>query len=251
MRYKRRRHLEGRFMRIGLTEQRSAIRAVGRTASAAMAIVLALALAACTTAEGTNALTDFGTFEREVMSSTARGVGLIPGETAKEDLVNARAPLVLPASGQALPAPSTAAARAQLPANSDTVQIDTANLSEADLTRLRNAKVIDLRNVAGRPLTEQEARTLTARMQANNRDVAVNNSSRALYMPPDEYFTRVGDAELVCSIGNGEVVSLDDARCPEQLRKAIQDARRRATPSLSSGTSTGPDIGLTKSEIGQ
>ena len=239
-------------MRIGLTGQQSALRAVGRTASAGMAVLLALVLAACTTAEGTNALTDFGTFEREVMSSTARGVGLIPGEAPKEDLTNARAPLVLPASGQALPAPSTATAKAQLPANSDTVQIDTANLSEADIARLRNAKVVDLRSVAGRPLTEQEARTLTARMQKNNLDVTVSSSSRALYMPPDEYFTRVGDAELVCSIGNGEVVSLNDARCPEQLRKAIRDARIRNSPSLSSGvSSSGPGVGLTKSEIGQ
>jgi hypothetical protein len=238
-------------MHIGLTGQGSATRALGRMASAGVAVVLALVLAACTTAEGTNALTDFRTFEREVMTSTARGVGLVPGEAPKDDLTNARAPLVLPASGQALVAPSTATASAQLPANSDTVRLDTANLSEADLTRLRNAKVVDLRSLNGRPLTEQEARSLTARMQANNRDVTTISGNRPLYMPPDEYFTRVGDADLVCSIGNGEVVSLSDARCPEELRKAIQDARRRSTPSLSSGTSSGPDIGLTKSEIGQ
>lgn len=239
-------------MRIGLTGQRAALGTVGRAASAAMAVVLALALAACTTVEGGNALTDFGTFEREVMTSTARGVGLVPGETPKDEPTNARAPLVLPSSGQALPAPTTATGAAQLPANSDTVRIDTANLSEADIQRLRNAKVVDLRSLAGRPLTEQEARTLTARMQANNLDVSVNKADRPLYMPPDEYFTRVGDAELVCSIGNGEVVSLNDARCPEELRKAIRDARTRATPSLSSGISnSGPGVGLTKSEIGQ
>lgn len=231
-------------MRIGIAT-------VGRAASAAMALVLALALAACTTVEGGNALTDFGTFEREVMTSTARGVGLVPGEDSKEEPTNARAPLVLPASGQALPAPSKAVATSQLPANSDTVRIDTANLSESDIQRLRNAKVVDLTSINGRPLTEQEARTLTARMQKNNLDVTVANANRPLYMPPAEYFTRVGDAELVCSIGNGEVVSLNDARCPEEVRKAIQDARRRATPSLSSGVSSGPDVGLTKSEIGQ
>ncbi|MDB5615039.1 MAG: hypothetical protein JWQ22_2692 [Devosia sp.] len=228
-------------MHIGLIGQQSALVALGK---AGVAIVLALALVACTTAEGTNALTDFGTFEREVMTSTARGVGLIPGADAKEDPTNSRAPLVLPASGQALPAPSTSVAAAQLPVNSDTVRIDTANLSEADIARLRNAKVVDLRSVAGRPLTEQEARTLTARMQANNRDVAVNNSSRALYMPPDEYFTRVGDADMVCSIGNGEIVSLSDARCPESVRKAIRDARTRAAPSLTptGGSSRGVSI---------
>ncbi|SEP85734.1 hypothetical protein SAMN05428969_1219 [Devosia sp. YR412] len=236
-------------MQIGLTGQHTALRALGRAASAGMAIVLALALTACTTAEGTNAMGDFRTFEREVMTSTARGVGLIPGEEAKEEMTTARAPLALPASGQALPAPSTASAKAQLPANSDTVQIDTANLSEADITRLRNAKVVDLRNVAGRPLTEQEARTLTARMQANNRDVAVNSSNRALYMPPDEYFTRVGDADLVCAVGNGDVVALNDARCPPAVRKAIQDARIRATPNLTpGGTGGGQGVSLNDSE---
>ncbi|HEY8577928.1 MAG TPA: hypothetical protein VIL88_16500 [Devosia sp.] len=233
-------------MHIGLTGQLSALRALGQTVVAGVAI--ALTLSACTTAEGTNAMTDFRTFEREVMTSTARGVGLVPGETPKEDLTTARAPLVLPASGQALPAPTKATAVAQLPANSDTVRIDTANLSEADLTRLRNAKVVDLRSLGGRPLTEQEARSLTARMQANNRDVSVTNGNRPLYMPPDEYFTRVGDADLVCSIGNGQVVSLNDQRCPEELRKAIRDARIRNQPSLSSGTSSGPGVGLTKSE---
>src|SRR5690606_15701310 len=156
------------FMRIGLTGQQSALGAVTRAGLASLGLVLTLALGACTTVEGTNALTDFGTFEREVMTSTARGVGLVPGEAPKEDITNARAPLVLPASGQALPAPATETAAAQLPANSDTVRIDTSNLTEADLQRLRNAKVVDLRSVAGRPLTEQEARTLTARMRAAN-----------------------------------------------------------------------------------
>lgn len=223
------------------------IGAVSRIGSAALGLVLALALAACTTVEGGNALTDFGTFEREVMNTTARGVGLIPGETPKEEPTSPRAPLVLPASGQALPSPTTAVATAQLPANSDTVRIDTANLSEADIQRLRNAKVVDLRSLAGRPLTEQEARTLTARMQKNNLDVRVNTADRPLYMPPDEYFTRVGDAELVCSIGNGEVVSLNDTRCPEELRKAIRDARIRANPGPTS-TSSGSGVRLTQAE---
>jgi hypothetical protein len=212
----------------------------------ALGLVLALALGACTTVEGTNALTDFGTFEREVMMTTARGVGLVPGETPKEDITNARAPLVLPASGQALPAPSKAAAVAQLPANSDTVRIDTTNLTEADLTRLRNAKVVDLRSVSGRPLTEQETRTLVARMQAANMDVATTSGNRPLYLPPAEYFTRVGDAELVCATPGGDLVSINDPKCPESVRKAIRAAY--ATPT-SSGTSTGPDVGLTKNEI--
>jgi len=204
-------------MRIGLSERNVALKA----GLAAMGLALALALSGCTTVEGTNAMTDVGTFEREVLNTTARGVGLIPGEAAKEDLTQARAPLVLPQSGASLPAPTVAVAAAQLPANSDTVRIDTTNLSEADMARLRNAKVVDLTTVAGRPLTEQEARTLTARMQAANMQVSVNGK-RPLYLPPAEYFTRVGNADLVCAVGNGEVVAIDDPKCPESVRKALK-----------------------------
>ena len=230
-------------MRIGLTGQHSALGAVTRTGLASLGLLLAVALSACTTVEGTNALTDFGTFEREVMMTTARGVGLVPGETPKEDLTTARAPLVLPASGQALPAPAPKATVAQLPADSDSVQIDTTNLTEADLTRLRNAKVVDLRSVAGRPLTEQETRTLVARMQAANLDVSTNNGKRPLYLPPEEYFTRVGDADLVCSV-NGELVSINDPKCPESVRKAI----RATYTSLGSSNSSGYSVNLTEKE---
>lgn len=232
-------------MGIGLTGKKSASRAVPRAGLAALGLVLALALGACTTVEGTNALTDFGTFEREVMTTTARGVGLLPGETPKPDITTARAPLVLPAAGQALPAPAPESALAQLPANSDTVRVDTANLTEADLTRLRNAKVVDLRSVAGRPLTEQETRTLVARMQAANMDVTTASGKRPLYLPPDEYFTRVGSADLVCATPNGELVSINDPKCPEAVRKAI-----RATYSGPGGSSTssGPGVGLTEAE---
>ena len=214
-------------MRIAQTGQQTALRAAYRAGSVALTIVLGLALAACTTVEGTNALTDVGTFEREVMSSTAYGIGLIPGQAPKEDLTHARAPLVLPASGQALPPPSTQMATAQLPADSDTVQIDVSNLSEADIQRLRNARVVDLRSVAGRPLTEQEARSLTARMSAANRDVRVDNSARPLYMPPDEYFTRVGDTNLICSAPGGELVSINDPKCPAEVRNAISSGAVR------------------------
>lgn len=231
-------------MRIGLTGQQAALGAAKRAGLASLGLVLALALAACTTVEGTNALTDFGTFEREVMTSTARGVGLIPGEAAKEDLTSARAPLVLPASGQALPAPSPEKAVAQLPVDSNTVRIDTTNLTEADMQRLRNAKVVDLRSVAGRPLTEQEARTLTARMQAANMAVRTN-TKRPLYLPPEEYFTRVGSAELVCSTPAGELVSINDPKCPEAVRKAIRATYTSTSPSNSSG----PGVGLTQKEI--
>jgi hypothetical protein len=244
MRDKRRRHREGRFMRIGLTGQKSALEALNRSGMVALGMVLALALSACTTVEGTNALTDFGTFEREVMTTTARGVGLLPGEAPKADITSPRAPLVLPASGQALPAPSPETAVDQLPVDSDTVRIDASNLTEADLQRLRNAKVVDLRSLSGRPLTEQEARTLTARMRAANMSVTTT-SKRPLYLPPDEYFTRVGNAELVCSTPGGELVSINDPKCPEAVRKAI---RATYTGPGSSNSSSGPGVGLTDSE---
>jgi hypothetical protein len=208
-------------MSVALTGQSAAIRAAMKTGLAALGLMATLALAACTTVEGTNAMTDFGTFEREVMNTTARGVGLIPGDPPKEDLTMARAPLVLPKSDAGLPAPTTQVAAAQLPANSDTVQIDTTNLTEADMTLLRNARVVDMRTLGGRPLTEAEARQLTARMQAANMAVTANNE-RPLYLPPAEYFTRVGDAQLVCRAASGELVSLRDERCPEDVRKALQ-----------------------------
>jgi hypothetical protein len=158
-------------------------------------------------------------------------------------LTAARAPLVLPRSGNNLPAPSTQVAAAQLPADSNTVQIDTSNLSEADIQRLRNAKVVDLRSLSGRPLTPEEARALTARMSAAGMQVT-GTTSRPLYLPPDEYFTRVGSADLVCRSPAGELVPLSDARCPEEVRKALRNAGQ------SSGMlSTGPSANLLGSEI--
>lgn len=218
-------------MRIALTGQTAAFLTVARTGLAALGLMATLALAACTTVEGTNAMTDLGTFEREVMSSTARGMGLIPGEAPKDDLTVARAPLVLPKSDAALPAPTTQVASAQLPANSDTVQIDTTNLSENDIRLLRDARVVDMRTLGGRPLTPEEARQLTARMQQANMTVTASND-RPLYLPPAEYFTRVGDAQLVCRSASGELVPLADARCPEEVRKAL----RPSGPTGSSAT---------------
>lgn len=208
-------------MRIGLTGQSSALSAVVRTGLAALGLVATLALAACTTVEGTNALTDFGTFEREVMNTTARGVGLIPGEPPKPEPTSARAPLVLPKGNADLPAPTTATAAGQLPANSNTVRIDTANLTEQDIINLRNARVVDARSVAGRPLTEAEMRQLTARLQQNNMAVTAN-TQRPLYLPPEQYFTRIGDAQMVCRAANGDIVSINDNRCPADIRRQLQ-----------------------------
>lgn len=243
MRYKRRHDCKGRFMRIGLTGRDGRISAAARAALAGLALAATLALGACTTVEGTNALTDVGTFEREVLNTTARGVGLIPGDAPKEDLTQARAPLVLPRDGSNLPAPTTNVAAAQLPANSNTVRIDTSNLSQADIQRLRNAKVVDLRSLSGRPLTAEEARALTARMSAAGMQVT-GTAGRPLYLPPDEYFTRVGDANLVCRAANGELVPLNDARCPEEVRRAL-----RSKGPGSNMLSTGAEAKLIGSEV--
>lgn len=244
MRYKRRQDRKGSFMRIGLTGRQGQVSVAARAALAGLALVATLALGACTTVEGTNALTDFGTFERDVMNTTARGIGLIPGEAPKADLTQARAPLALPRDGSNLPPPTTQAAAAQLPANSNTVKIDTSSLSEADLARLRNARVVDLRSLSGRPLTAEEARALTARMTAAGMQVT-STGARPLYLPPDEYFTRVGDANLVCRASNGDLVPLSDARCPEDVRRAL--APKGPTASATLGTQgarlTNADIG--------
>lgn len=243
MRYKRRHYRKGRFMRIGLIGHEGRVSAAARAVLAGLALVATLALGACTTVEGTNALTDFGTFERDVLNTTARGVGLIPGDAPKEDITAARAPLVLPRSGNNLPAPSPQVAAAQLPADSNTVRIDTSNLSEADIQRLRNAKVVDLRSLSGRPLTPEEARALTARMSAAGMQVS-GTAARPLYLPPDEYFTRVGSADLVCRTPAGELVPLSDARCPEEVRRAMRSAGQG-----SNMLSSGPSANLLGSEI--
>lgn len=183
---------------------------------ATLAVIVGLpALAACTTIEGTNALVDPQTFEREVMDETLKGIGVIDRQT-KPELQTPRAPLVLPDRPDRLPAPTQRTA--QLPEDSDTAQIDLAGISEEQLQRLRNARVVDLRSLSGRPLTEAEARQLTARMTADR----LAAGSRPLYLPPDSYFTTINNQDLVCLAPSGELVPLDDPRCPEAIRKALQ-----------------------------
>ncbi|QQR38226.1 hypothetical protein [Devosia rhizoryzae] len=224
-----------------------ALSTAARSGLMALGLLATLALGACTTVEGNNAFTDFGTFEREVLNDTARGVGLIPGAAPKEDLTAARAPLVLPRGGtNALPAPTTQVAAASLPVNSDTVQIDTTGLSANDIEIMRRARVVDMRTLGGRPLTETEARQLTAQMQRANMPVTAN-SQRPLYLPPAEYFTQVGDAQLVCRSASGEFVSLRDERCPADVRAAIQRGSGTALQP-SNSISSGAGAGLTRQE---
>ncbi|HQZ12620.1 MAG TPA: hypothetical protein PK286_07005 [Devosia sp.] len=203
-------------MRNSLTGRRPAFSAVIRTVLVSSGLVAALALSACTTTEGTNALTDFGTFEREVMNTTLQGVGVLPRE-AKAETNQRRAPLALPKGGAALPQPGKDTQVAVLPTDSNRPQIDMTGLTEADLKRLRNARVVDLHTLSGRPLTEAEAKQLTARMTA----ARVKSGSRPLYMPPEDYFTHVEGKDLVCISKAGQVVPLDSKDCPYEIKKAI------------------------------
>ena len=190
-----------------------------RAGLAALALTASLmTLSACTTVEGTNAMTDIGTFEREVMSETLKGMGMIPREE-KPEINTRRAPLVLPKDETALPAPTEDTAVAALPEDSGTVQIDATNLTRQELTMLRNARVVDLRTVSGRPLTETEAKQLTARMiMAKN-----YTGPRPLVLPPDEYFTvNPQGGALVCLAAGGELVAVTDPACPPEIRRALQ-----------------------------
>jgi len=145
---------KGSFMLSDLTGRRPTLKAVTRGGLLTVGIVLGLGLSACTTTEGTNAMTDVGTFEREVLTETMKGMGMMEREE-KPETPERRGPLVLPKS-TALPPPADpkAAKTALIPEDSSRVQIDTSNISEADLKRLRNARVVDLRTLSGRPLTE-------------------------------------------------------------------------------------------------
>ena len=187
-----------------------------RAIGLAVVLLAGVALSACTTTEGTNAFTDVGTFEREVMDSTAQGLGLIPAPV-KPDPTNPRGPLVMPKSTASLPAPTEDTAVAMLPEDSDKVKVDTTGLTQDDLNRLRHARVVDLNTVDGRPLTDQEVQKLTARMKA-----ARLSGKRSIFTPPAEYFEiSGGQADLVCLAANGELVSVNDPTCPPEIRKAL------------------------------
>ncbi len=203
----------------GSTGRRPSHIAVTRAGLLAAGLVLGLGLSACTTTEGTNALTDVSTFEREVMTETMKGMGMMDREE-KDENVTPRGPLVLPKASAALPTPEDAKADKAaelLPKDSNMVQIDTSSISEADLKRLRNARVVDLRTMDGRPLTEVEAKQLTARMTA----AQLKSGPRPLYLPPEEYFTTVGGQDTVCLASNGDLVPVTDKSCPPEIRKAL------------------------------
>ena len=187
-----------------------------RSASVAAILLVAVGLTACTTTEGTNAFTDIGTFEREVMTSTAVGLGLVPREE-KPDPTNARGPLVLPKSGQALPAPTENTVVAMLPEDSNSVKVDTTGLTQEDLARAKRTKVVTLSTPDGRPLTQAELQALTARMKEFR-----ISKQRSIYTPPEQYFAVSATTEdLVCLAANGDLVSVNDPACPPEIRKAL------------------------------
>jgi len=204
----------------GMNGRRPGFSAVTRGGLLAAGVVLGLGLSACTTTEGTNAMTDIATFEREVAFEAMQGMGMMDREQ-KDENVTPRGPLVMPKSAQALPAPQDPKAKKTaelLPEDSDMVRIDTTNISEADMKRLRNARVVDLHTLDGRPLTEAEAKQLTSRMTA----AKLKGGPRPLYMPPVEYFvTTVKGQDTVCLAANGEIVPLSDKACPPEVRKAL------------------------------
>ena len=187
-----------------------------RYASLAAMLLVAVGLTACTTTEGTNAFTDIGTFEREVMTSTAQGVGLVP-KSVKPDPTNPRGPLVLPKGGQALPAPTEDTAVAMLPEDSSAVKIDATGLSDAELARAKRTKVVSLQTPDGRPLTQAELKALTARMK----EFRVSKQ-RSIFTPPEQYFSvTANQQDLVCLAASGELVSVNDPACPPAIRTAL------------------------------
>lgn len=202
--------------------RRPASSAVTRSAMVSVILLGTAVLAGCTTTEGTNAFSDIGTFEREVMTETLMGVGMID-RTEKPETENRRGPLVLPKDGATLPSPEQQRSNTAslLPEDSGTVRLDTRGLSEEDVRRLRNARVVDTNTLSGRPLTPEEQRKLTARMTA----AQLKAGPRPLYLPPEKYFTTVQGKDMVCLAANGELVPLDDAACPPAIRRALAQSR--------------------------
>ncbi len=187
-----------------------------RSAGLAAILLVAAGLSACTTTEGTNAFTSADTFEREVMTSTAQGLGLVPKDV-KPDPTNPRAPLVLPKDTADLPPPTEDTVASQLPVDSDAVQVDSSGLTQAELNQARHARVVDLNTPDGRPLTAAELKKLTAKMKAYR-----VSAKRSIFVPPEQYFELSGNTQdLVCLAPGGDLVPVNDPTCPLEIRKAL------------------------------
>ncbi|MEO6395027.1 MAG: hypothetical protein ABIO40_03875 [Devosia sp.] len=191
---------------------------VRRSVVLAALVLAASGLSACTTTEGTSALGDFQVFQEEVLDSTAVGLGLVPKDV-KPDPTNARGPLVLPRDEKSLPPPEEAStAVAALPADSNGVKINSAGLTEDDLRRVRDARIVDVTSLTGRPLTESETRELTRRLKS----ARATKTTRSIFLPPAQYYQTVQNAsDLVCLAPNGDLVAVNDPACPPEIQKAL------------------------------
>ena len=192
-----------------------------RTATLAALLLVSAGLSACTTTEGTNAFSDPATFEREVMDSTAQGLGLIPAPV-KPDPTNPRGPLVLPKDTTGAAAADhrhrrrrDAAGRFR-PGRRSTPPAS----ATADIERLRHVRVVDVNTPDGRPLTQAELKTMTAKMKG-----FTLNSKRSIFTPPEQYFTLSGGQQDLVCLAKGELVSVNDPTCPPEIRKALLKKR--------------------------
>lgn len=182
--------------------------------------LFAVTLSACTTIEGTNALTDVGTFEREVGQETLKGLGMIPREN-KAPIKTPRGFLALPKDGAAIPPPTQETDLAMIPTDRDKAKIDTTGLSAEDLQRIRSIVVFDGLAQSGRKLTDAEIAQVTKNVQAGR--LRISRSSPPLWVPDQSYFTTsVNGQEAVCLAKNGDLVSLNDPACPPEVKAQMQ-----------------------------
>lgn len=193
-----------------------------RVLCAGASITLLALSAACTTVEGGNAFVDQETFGREVIDATAIGLGLKAPEY-KDVPANERAPLVLPKQG-ITSAPSEGRV-GELPEDSDTVIIDPEKVTPQMVRRIRQARVVDGLDLSdGRPLTPAEMKFISERVKAARLDFQQNREV-SLFEPPKSYFTSLGGKDLVCLAADGDLVLLDDPRCPPEIQAALKKVR--------------------------
>ena len=169
----------------GLTGRRPTIRAVTRAGLLTAGLLLGLGLSACTTTEGTNALSDIGTFEREVLTETMKGMG-VHGARGEGGAPSAAARWFCPRPARCLRRTEASRRRA---AAQDFDQRSDRHLQPLGGRPAAPAQRPGRRpaHPLGPPLTDVEAKQLTARMTA----AKLNGGPRPLYLPPEEYFTTV------------------------------------------------------------
>lgn len=187
--------------------------------SAGAFALLAVSLSACTTVEGTNALVDVGTFEREVGQETLKGLGVIPQET-KAPIKTPRSLLALPKAGVAVAPPSKDMETAMIPTDSNQAKIDTTGLTEEQIKRIRSIVVFDGLAQSGRKLTDAEIAQVTKNIQAGR--LRIERGATPLWVPDQSYFTTsVNGQDAVCLAANGDLVSLNDPLCPPAIKKQL------------------------------